>query len=96
MPYIIAPAALYEIDEIVDRIKEDNPFAAERWLSTLIENFAFLADFPHTGRERPAFGDGVYVFPYGKYLMLYEIAPDHVVIVHVIHGARDIERALRP
>ena len=68
------------------------------------------------GRQRDDFIPGVFCFPYGKYLILYDITPAGITpagitpagitpagitpagitIVHVIHGARDIERALKP
>jgi toxin ParE1/3/4 len=33
---------------------------------------------------------------HGNYLIFYRIDPDHVVVVHVLHGARDYEAILFP
>jgi plasmid stabilization system protein ParE len=33
---------------------------------------------------------------HGNYLIFYRIDPDHVVVVHVLHGARDYDAILFP
>jgi toxin ParE1/3/4 len=33
---------------------------------------------------------------HGNYLIFYRVDPDHVVIVHVLHGARDYDAILFP
>jgi toxin ParE1/3/4 len=33
---------------------------------------------------------------HGNYLIFYRVDPDHVVVVHVLHGARDYDAILFP
>jgi toxin ParE1/3/4 len=43
------------------------------------------------GRERNELVPGLRSFPIGRYMIFYEPLPDGVVIVRVLHGARDID-----
>ena len=90
--YIIAPDALKEIGDIISTINESNPSAASRWSLLLAKKFDNLATFPHTGRVREEFNTDAYVFPYGDYLIFYDITTDGINILHIIHGARDVPR----
>lgn len=91
MPIIrFAPAAEEEIHAIASYIRDGNPFAAEQWVIELEQKCRNIAEHPRIGHRRDDVLDGLYCFPFGKYLIFYDIASDGIEVVHVIHGARDI------
>lgn len=47
--------------------------------------FPIMARFSHEGVRRRVFGD---------YLILYRVEADRVVVIHIVHGARDYEALL--
>lgn len=47
-----------------------------------------------SGRRRPDLGDDLFTFPYGRYLIVYSVEPERVLIRRILHGARDLDRAL--
>jgi toxin ParE1/3/4 len=78
--------AVADLDEIFSYIAKDNPQAASRVVARVEEVAARIAAFPHIGRatRNPRFRR----FPIGKYLIVYEVGKDEVVIHYVRHGAR--------
>jgi toxin ParE1/3/4 len=56
-----------------------------------------LARYPYLGRARDEdLRPGLRSFPAGDYLIIHRIAEDEVVLIlHVMHGSRDIARLLR-
>lgn len=65
---------------------------ATRLVERIAEHFWLLARYPYLGRPRD--GDlrpGLRSFPVGDYLIFHRVAGDGVVmILHVVHGSRDI------
>ncbi len=92
--YILADSAHADIDEILAKIIPDNETAAWNWYVKLHEKFDSLAHAPRIGRIREDLLPGAYVFPFGNYLIFYEIAQDAIQVIHVVHGARDVRRVL--
>lgn len=79
-----------EINAIIELIKEENPRAAERWFSQLEEKCRFLAQFPRAGRVRDDLLPDVYMFPFGSYLIFYDIDDAGIVVLHVVDARRDV------
>ena len=52
--------------------------------------FSHLLQFPNTGATRESLGVGLRVTFVGKYAVYYSMSVDEVIIVRVLHGARDI------
>lgn len=95
MPYyILADSANGDIDEVLSTIIPENEDAAWNWYVKLHEKFNVLAHSPHIGRMREDLLPSVYMFPFGNYLIFYDIIPDGIQVVHVVHGARDVRYAL--
>jgi toxin ParE1/3/4 len=69
--------------------------AAARWIGTLRQHFPRLADTPGIGRPRDDLAPGLRSLAVGDYLIFYVEVPGGIDIVHVLHGARDIERLFR-
>ena len=62
---------------------------ATRFVHAIEASFERIRHFPRSGPARPSFGDGLRVTFYRSYAAYYVIHPGSIVIVRVIHGARD-------
>lgn len=51
-PYVVAPAALDDIDEAAVFIAERNPSAGHRLVDDLYDAFGMIAENPHLGHTR--------------------------------------------
>ena len=89
-PYLISSEALRELDEIIATIKADNKSAAEKWSLDVREKLATLARHPRIGRIRPDLLPDTHMFPFGDYLIFYDIDQDGITVLHVAHARRDI------
>lgn len=90
----VAESANDDIDDILASIVPENEVAAWDWYSDLYQKFDALAHSPRIGRLRDDLKVGLHMFPFGNYLIFYLIVPTGIQIVRIIHGARDIKRAL--
>jgi len=89
------PDAIADLDGIWDYIARDNPAAADRMLDELNERFVLLSKNPEIGELQPLLADGTYRrFTCRNYVIYYRPMKDGIVIVRVLHGARDHERLL--
>jgi plasmid stabilization system protein ParE len=94
--YILAPAALTDIDEIADFLAAVDPEAALRAIDAIYGGCAFLAGRPHAGHARPDLTRHD-VFFWGvarRYAIVYRKA-EPLQIVRVLAWRRDIERVLK-
>lgn len=88
-----AEADLVEIDEFsVARFGED---VAEIYMHGFNAAFERLRDFPLAAPLRPDFGDGIRCLVHRQHRVLYTATETYVLIVRIIHHARDVWRALR-
>lgn len=85
---VYSTAAEDDIHTIIDLIKADNPAAAQNWLVNLEVKCRQLSRFPHTGKRRDDVRDG-------NYLIFYDINDTSVVVLHVVHGARNLPEIFR-
>lgn len=85
-----------EIDKIIRDIIEENPSAAPHWFDRLEAKCRNLAAFPRMGRVRDDFIPGLHVFPFGNYLIFYDIEPAGIVVLHVVDGRRDVPALFAP
>lgn len=92
--YQFSASARREIRGIVSYIKKDNPSAAEKWFSTLHKKCSTLCENPRIGRVRDDLFPDAYMFPFGNYLIFYDIIPDGINIVHVADARQDVRSAL--
>ena len=98
--FILAAGVEDELWTIWEHIAGDNPDAATRVVEAAYETFKTLAATPGLGRLRK-FHDprlkGVrswLVSGFDNYLIFYRAIPGGVEVLHVFHGARDIEALL--
>ena len=82
-------------------IAADNFAAAERFERAVRSEYARLKAFPHMGRAREFRGRelrGLRSCPltgFPSWLVFYRVRGETVEIVRLLHGARDLPRALR-
>jgi toxin ParE1/3/4 len=85
------PRASADVSEIWEFIARDDMQRADAFVDRLDEKFRVLAAQPLMGRERKELGKGIRSLAMAPYVIFYEALPDGVIIVRVLHGARDVE-----
>lgn len=87
-----------DILDIVRRIRRRNPGAAARFVASFKATVDQLARMPGLGRLRHDLGPpdtrSWRVRGFGKYLIFYEVLPDHLRLLRVLHGTRDLQAEL--
>lgn len=90
----LAPEAEAELDAIWLYIARESGSLdlATRAVEDISERFWLLARYPYVGRARDEdLRPGLRSFPADDYVVIYCIEPDEVVLIlHVVHGGRDI------
>ncbi|WP_428307291.1 type II toxin-antitoxin system RelE/ParE family toxin [Lacipirellula sp.] len=82
--------AAADLDSIWGYIAQRNVLAADQLIDKLYARFLLLADYPESGERQPLLADGSYRrIVEGNYIVYY--CPDEagVIILRVLHGARD-------
>jgi plasmid stabilization system protein ParE len=96
MNYRISRRANADLEAICDRIAEDNPPAAEHLDERIHEAIQRLAKFPGMGHRRSDVKDSRYLFwTVGHYVIAYRVEQSELVVVRVLHGARDFRKLFR-
>ena len=89
MTIVWARRALAHLDEIGDRVARDSSEAAERIVTQLIDAGESLQSGPWRGRRVPELErDDVRQLVLGRYRMIYQVTPEVLRIVSVVHSAR--------
>jgi len=95
--FILASGIEAELWAIWEHIADDNPDAATRVIEAAYETFKLLSATPNLGRLRK-FRDprlkGVrswLISGFDNYLIFYRAIPKGIEVLHIYHGARDIE-----
>jgi toxin ParE1/3/4 len=83
-------AAESDIDDIWFHIAADSVAAADRLVDRIDRAEQRLGAQPAMGPARPDLANGLRHWPLPPYLILYRIEPDCVLVVRVLHGARDL------
>jgi toxin ParE1/3/4 len=89
-----------ELEDIIDYIAVRSQSAARRLLDAVERAFALLADMPELGSpwltSRPELA-GLRRWRPGRfknYVIFYRPLADGIEVLHVVHGARDLDRLL--
>ena len=73
-------------------IAEENLVAADESLDSIQATVSLLASQPEMGRTRPELANGLRSFPTrAPYIIIYLPGDDGLLIVRVLHHARDID-----
>ena len=93
MKYRISRRADSDIERICDRIAEENPDAADRLDEQIHRAIQLLAKFPGMGHTRADVADKRYLFwVIGNYVIAYRVERTELVVVRLLHGARDFRK----
>jgi plasmid stabilization system protein ParE len=89
MRVVLSALALAELDEILSYIAERSPLGARNVEARLRHAFDLLARHPQSA-ERVEQRPGVRRLPLVRYpyAIYYEVGPDAVTVLRIMHGAR--------
>jgi toxin ParE1/3/4 len=89
-----AGPAKQDLREIAAHIRRDNPAAARRVVARIRETCrTTLAIFPEAGTMRDDLDPGLRCFSVGNYVSYFR-GRNPLVVVRVLHGARDVTLAM--
>ena len=94
MRLVFAEPAASDLDGIIEYIALDNPAAAERVYRAIVAAAERLQDFPEIGRAGRLPGTRELLVVSLPDIIVYEISGDTVTVLAVLHGARDLARAI--
>src|ERR1700691_2442638 len=98
MAHRLAPEAETELGNIWYYVARESGSIeiADRLIDSITERFYLLACHPHIGRRRDEdLRPGLRSFPVGQYVIIYRVEKQHVLILHIFRGSRDLEALLR-
>ena len=81
--------AANDLAQIVERIREHNPSAAQRVARTIYNGVADLRTSPNRGRTGTAENTRELVFAPWPYIVVYEIIEDRVHVLRIRHASQD-------
>jgi toxin ParE1/3/4 len=64
--------------------------AAQNFIDKLNNKFILLLESPKLGRNRSDLSPELRSLPYGNYIIFYRLISDGILVVRILHGARDI------
>lgn len=85
-----APQADQDLDSIWDLIATNSVRVADKQIARIGEIFELLLENPLAGRERRELRAGLRSFAVGNYVIFYDLLPDGIEIIRVMHGRQDI------
>ena len=95
MAHRLAPEAESDLDELWYYVAGNGSVEiADRLVDSLTSTFFLLAKYPRVGRRRDDLRPGIRSFPVGKYVVLYRLGGEDVLIQRVVRGSRDLEALL--
>jgi plasmid stabilization system protein ParE len=96
MKYRISWLADKDIEQICDYIAQDNVSAADRLDEKIHETIGTLAQFPRMGHTRSDVHDPRFLFwSVGNYVICFRLERETLVVMRVVHGARDFRRLFK-
>lgn len=97
MKVVISASAVVELEQIGDYIAARNPLRAISFVDEMREKCRALGKAPRRYALLPRYEPtGIRRCVHGNYLIFFRIEADAIVVVHILHGARDYEAILFP
>ena len=91
--YILSEIADKDLEDIFDYTFDEFGYdQAEKYLLEIEEIFQNLIINPQIGKKRDEIKQGLYSFPKDNHIIFYRILDNHIRIVRVLHGSRDISK----
>ena len=94
--YRLSSEARHDLLSIWAFIARDDVRVADRTVERIPQAFQSPARFPRLGHRRldPQCDEPVLFWAVGSYVVVYNPAPKPIVIVRILHGARDLNALL--
>lgn len=89
--YELSDQARDDLTDIFEYIASDDEASALRTVIRFLDLCDKLAEFPKLGRSRDEFQAGLRSLPEGNFNVFYQITAGKIVIVRVLHAARDLD-----
>ena len=97
MRVVLSAAATADLTAIGDYIAKDSPGRAVSFVQNMRTAAMRLGEMPEAFLLVPRYArQGIRRYLHRNYLVFYHIEADRVVIIRVLHGARDYESVLFP
>ena len=91
--YLLSEIADEDLENIFDYTTNEFGFEqAEKYLNEIEEVFQSLLLNPELGKTRNEIKINLYSFPKDNHIIFYRILDNHIRIVRVLHGSRDIPK----
>ena len=84
------PQARRDLIEIWNYIADDSVRSADALIDRVDAKLTLLATNAKLGRVRDELGIGLRSFSIGRYILFYQTMPDGILLVRVLHSARDL------
>lgn len=95
MKVVVTAPARRDLREIGRFIAQDNPMRAKSFVRELQASARQLGDMPSGFPVLDGFArQGVRRRAHGTYLIFYQVEGDRVLVLRVLHGARDVKSVL--
>jgi len=93
----LSPEAEANLDEIWHFVAKQSGSIeiAQRLIETIDDQFLLLTKHPLTGRRRDDLRPGLRSISVGQYVIIYRMDGDDPLILHVLHGHRDIRSMIQ-
>lgn len=88
---VFTESALLDLDSIEAYIAQDSPENASRFIVQLDETCHLLGEMPMMGRARDDLRAGVRMFVHRRYVILYSLLENGVVIERIASPYRNIK-----
>ena len=92
---VITATAEQDLEDVGDYIAEDNPRKVAETVLRIVRKIEQLDTFPERHQVQKHLPGAHRFLVVGNYLAVYRIAEEHVYIVRVVQGARDMTELLR-
>ena len=91
--YLLSEIADEDLENIFEYTTNEFGFEqAEKYLNEIEEVFQSLLLNPELGKTRNEIKINLYSFPKDNHIIFYRILDNHIRIVRVLHGSRDIPK----
>jgi addiction module RelE/StbE family toxin len=92
---IWSPEAVADLTEIRDYVARDSDAYAAALVERILSSIDRLSDFPNLGQRVPELDDDfIRQLIVDRYRVIYRVRAQAVDLAAIVHGARDLPRAL--
>ena len=91
MRLVWSDTARNDLKHLNTYIGQDSPIYARQFIQRILTRMETLPDFPNLGRHVPEVNrDDIREIVFQGYRLIYQATADHVLILTVVHGSRDL------